>query len=87
MTSACLGYKSEDLLPVEKYKNTLGHWLTMGQNPSIVWRGDSSILLTALYFVVLDTNDEALQWFWTNQHSGYLLPREHVVKSDGGNYT
>ena len=43
MTSACLGYKSEDLLPVEKYKNTLGHWLTMGQNPSIVWRGSPSI--------------------------------------------
>ena len=56
----------------------------MGQDPSIVQRGGPSILLTALYFVIPDTNDEALQWFRTNQHLSYLLQRQHVVKSDGG---
>ena len=56
----------------------------MSQDPSIVWRGGPSISPTAFYFVVLDTGDEALQWFRTNQHLGYLLQREHVEESDGG---
>jgi hypothetical protein len=59
----------------------------MDRDLFIVQRVGPSTLSMALHFVVLDTNDEALQWFWMNQHSGYLLPREHVVKSDGGNYT
>ena len=58
----------------------------MGQDPSIVWRRGPSILPTALYFVVLDTNEEALQWLRMRQHSGYSLQREHAVGSDVGNY-
>ena len=83
MTSACLGYKSEDLLPVEKYKHILDHWLTVCRDLSIVRRGGPSISPAALHSVALDTNDEAVQ---ANQHSSYLLQREHVVKSDRGNY-
>ena len=56
----------------------------MGQDPSIVRRGGPSISPAALHSVALDTNDEAVQ---ANQHSSYLLQREHVVKSDRGNYT
>ena len=58
----------------------------MGQDPSIVRRGGPSILPTALCFVAPDTNDEALQRLGTSEHSGYLLQREHVAGSDGGNY-
>ena len=58
----------------------------MSQDPSIIRRGGPSISPTAFYFVVLDTSDEALQWFQTNQRLGYLLQREHVEESDGGNY-
>ena len=50
---------------------------------STVWRVCPSTLPMALHFV-LDTNDEALQWFRMNQHSGYLLQKEHIVKSDWG---
>ena len=54
----------------------------MGWDPSIVQRGGPSILPLALYFVIPGTNDKALQWFWMNQHSGYLLQREHAAGSD-----
>ena len=72
---------------MEKHNHILGRQLTMGQDPSSVWRGGPSISPAALHSVALDTSDEALQWFHTNQHSNYLLQREHAVKSDGVNYT
>ena len=59
----------------------------MGQELSIVRRGGPSTLPMALHFVAPDTSDEALQWFQTNQHLGYLLQREHVARFDGENYT
>ena len=71
---------------MEKYKHILSCWLTVDQDASIVQRGGPYILPTALYSVVPDTNDEALQWFWTNQDLGYLLQREHVARLDGENY-
>ena len=58
----------------------------MGQDPSVVQRRGPSISPMALYFVIPDTNDQALQCFWMNQHLSYLLQREHVAKSDGENY-
>ena len=59
----------------------------MDRDLFIVQRVAPSTLPMALHFVALDTNDEALQWFQMNQHLGYLLQREHVIKSDGENYT
>ena len=44
----------------------------MGQDLSIVWRGGTSTLPTALHFVFLD------------ESAFNLLRGEHVVKSDGG---
>ena len=55
----------------------------MGRDPSIVQRGGPSTSM-AFYSVVLGTNGEALQWLQMNQHSGYLLQREHAAGSGGG---
>ena len=46
-----------------------------------------STLPMALDFVALDTNGEALQLFWTNEHLNYLLRREYVARFDGEKYT
>ena len=83
--SVCQRSKLENLRPVEKqaYPRPL---VNNGSGP-LHCPERRFFHFNGFYFVVLGTNGEALLWLQMNQHSGYLLQREHAAGSGGGNYT